>query len=852
MDIIDAIRESRKARKREAREAAGNATTPAKRLSSTCVDLCTVLCLLILAGKLLGATRARAEELGTTTPSPWLTLEVKATRAQKDQEGTGTTTRPEQEERPDVDSLPRGSIRKGRSVGINNKELEFDALDCSTPVNVSSTIINRNGDCIQEEETPRQRPVTVRVLQQAVKTHFSMLRCRARRYRMTYLCNWSTGHSTLVGNEWFFDQEWLVGKEECWTAWKEGRYFGQVVRPNTTNHVYHLTAGHDWSTGTDLHCEGAQWTDFLRQQNHLDERKTNVKGVSNMMVRDHINLELTTVDATMDQGGVVMDQHNQLILPCRAQDEVCRVANHATYIWTMPSPEARCSLYSTRDAPVKGVYLSGPDDRETFLSTDGSMLRLEVLETISLCEGLVSRTSYDSIYLTQNLNHQLFRRPLHESEVSLATYSNAKDEFLHREALHYINDFAKEVREESCRRSKRQRSADFARRAAEQSAILSGETAHLGGNRFVSAAGEAWYTYQCRPIVVRARQAEECYDSLPVTLAEEDLEVYLAARSSSTQERENGSKPLEFFMEPHSHRLTTVGIPGPCAPPFTPLFRNRHQRWIAAGGSKNRFYLAARPQQLEILAMEGSFEPMGTEVDYDGGGIYDAEAIRNMELFSQAPRAGHGLAANLATQSVAGASQGTPVHSGDLFPELRGVAKTLRDPMMTFLSTLWKWVDRYGQLCSIIVGTGILIKGCTWLAGVIMRLFTTPVVGNPLLHVVCAFFPSARALLQEPGKLCSACLGRLRNPDQEPSERPDLPSEEKRLEEMLKQHHELIDLYAERTVERMAAQFRQTGRYEEAAGVIRANLPGTRVYPNAGQAPEEAPLPAPARPPRQL
>ena len=122
--------------------------------------------------------------------------------------------------------------------------------------------------------------------------------------------------------------------------------------------------------------------------------------------------------------------------------------------------------------------------------------------------------------------------------------------------------------------------------------------------------------------------------------------------------------------------------------------------------------MAVKPAQLELFTPNHTATPL-RDLDFEDGGVYHAGFIRSMELFSQAPRAGQGLATNLAVQKDGG-SEGTGlVQSGDLFPELKGMANLVNTKAVSFLSTIWTWVERYGYFCSVVVGTGILLKAAT-------------------------------------------------------------------------------------------------------------------------------------------
>jgi hypothetical protein len=57
-----------------------------------------------------------------------------------------------------------------------------------------------------------------------------------------------------------------------------------------------------------------------------------------------------------------------------------------------------------------------------------------------------------------------------------------------------------------------------------------GQTASLGGGRFVTASGEAWFTYSCKALVVMAREVNRCMTALPIILNTKQYTEYLAIR----------------------------------------------------------------------------------------------------------------------------------------------------------------------------------------------------------------------------------------------------------------------------------------------------------------------------------
>ena len=72
---------------------------------------------------------------------------------------------------------------------------------------------------------------------------------------------------------------------------------------------------------------------------------------------------------------------------------------------------------------------------------------------------------------------------------------------------------------------------------------------NLGDGAFATQAGEAKWEYQCRPVIVTARETEECYLQMPV----------------SYQGQNNSDRwGQEFFLEPLSRLLVTEGISVAC------------------------------------------------------------------------------------------------------------------------------------------------------------------------------------------------------------------------------------------------------------------------------------------------
>ncbi len=674
---------------------------------------------------------------------------------------------------------PRGSVRVGRSINLNHQETEFVALDCSEPANVTSVTVLQALSCRLPEVKIEETPATFRVLQQASSTRFPLYFCSARRYRQMYLCNWETGHTTMLGSEWVFDQEFQISIKECREIWEDQKWDNQRVKLNATTHLLVGRHGWEYMDPDDVHCYG-EWGQYLRMQNTESAKSQSLTGVSNSMVKDHINIKTGTVQGTATASGDVMDWTRQIRLPCPLSAEACSIQDHGVYLWKNPPAEERCPLYSTRKEPVKGMIIADPSGLETFVSNDGSMVRLEKKVAQPRCGGLVYRTDFDHLFLTYEIGHPSFSRPLHESEVSVATYSAASNSFIYADIYNAIAVSSVAIRHQECQRDLAKRGAEYARKAAEQGAVIDGQTAFLGGRHFVSAIGEAWASYYCRPIKVHARKTDSCYDALPVTLTPHDRHRFLLARREGStaarkdprshppqegtpggtnrhpdydQDQQETEVGTEFFIEPHSHRLTTVAHKRSCTYPLFPLYVNALGRWVSMDGGD--FRAAAQPFVMEEMSWKP--EPYITPQDYDfqDAGVYDGNTIRKMDLYSQAPRAGQGLAANLASREVASDLADQTIRSETIFPDLNSFKEVFSHPAIEFFSWFWRIVQTYGKICAIIVGTAIIFKFFKWLFDLVMRLFCTQPTGNIFNHVVVAFCPSMENFLERPSDACA-------------------------------------------------------------------------------------------------
>ena len=93
-------------------------------------------------------------------------------------------------------------------------------------------------------------------------------------------------------------------------------------------------------------------------------------------------------------------------------------------------------------------------------------------------------------------------------------------------------------------------------------------TYRLGGSNYLTAAGEVAYFYKCRPRLVASHTCRHCYDALPVEIASENVTL-------TTYFQADGHEATvpKFYIEPLTHRLTSVAKRYPVCPNSLPDIR---------------------------------------------------------------------------------------------------------------------------------------------------------------------------------------------------------------------------------------------------------------------------------------
>ena len=130
-------------------------------------------------------------------------------------------------------------------------------------------------------------------------------------------------------------------------------------------------------------------------------------------------------------------------------------------------------------------------------------------------------------------------------------------------------------------------------------------------------------TSTCRPRLVAAIRADTCYNALPFEIAKENdtLTFYVQADGQS-------AIVPKFYIEPLTHRLTSVAKKVPYLSKFFARYQDIFGQWFAVTPN----IATTEPPgklDLETLRKKVSFDT-SSDVDLSRGGVYDPDAVDDL------------------------------------------------------------------------------------------------------------------------------------------------------------------------------------------------------------------------------
>jgi hypothetical protein len=110
------------------------------------------------------------------------------------------------------------------------------------------------------------------------------------------------------------------------------------------------------------------------------------KHYEDLVISHQLAITLVEDTALINLDGTLITNKEEIVIACQASENVC-ATSRATYIWDTPTEQEKCLYFESRR--TKGTVVTTETGDSTYMSTDGSMVRLLLKE-----EPLVTGTNY--------------------------------------------------------------------------------------------------------------------------------------------------------------------------------------------------------------------------------------------------------------------------------------------------------------------------------------------------------------------------------------------------------------------------------------------------------------------------
>ena len=603
------------------------------------------------------------------------------------------------------------------------------AYDCGQPTAIVDMGFDHTAVCMGKRGYVQRTAANFVILQHERQRTTPGYRCTIKESRtVTYCGNYD--HQTTLDAYQHFGEEITVSVAECTQIRTQGTYsrFGYENSVNKQGHsrLHIMQVGSSYvSSGMDeVHCQGGDWKPPGAHRP--------IKGV---VVSIHLQISVFEEQfQRLNDLPQVRAVSADVNLPCSFTALGCSTAEGA-FVWT--AYQESCPLARSREASGHTVQ---DEDHEVFISTDGSMIRLILYESVTMPDCpkfLVRRTNYEDIYVSSDPS-ALQVRPLGPSEQSMAYYVRNRDDYLYHHLMDKIEAEFRHVVASDCKARARQLKLEYFLQHNEPRLY----SWLMGNGTFGLAAGEVIYQYTCPHVLVRARETEGCFHELPVTVIT------------------NGSRLFEqeMFLDPLTRTLFAKGTVVPCNPRFLAKFRNHRGDWISAAPELRR---AEAPTSIARITEVTETLHQAARLDPSTGGLYADSAIRENDL-----RLGWAREVLAANTRLVGQSReyhipgATPIAPWDVLPGL---------PPASWSALIWSFLHTWGEVAAVLVACHTILSFVATIIGKIVQMGQLgQIVGcsSRLLYALCLDVILLRTLPEEQ-------KARLR-PRPRTTDRPDL------------------------------------------------------------------------------
>jgi hypothetical protein len=654
-------------------------------------------------------------------------------------------------------------------TSLSSKQREMVAYDCSEPSEAQAVSLLHDPDiqtCEERKLKEKQREETYLLLQKTEKIKVQLWECEVFNTRMFFACG-SASHSAVASRESYFMEPWLQSIEDCnkYLTRKEfhlHRFDNQKlelrnITLNRWNYLTMVRTGWNYNGISDVLCTGGKVPPWELRTFQKDGDNYDNMFMYSMVVTDYVHIRVRKRPAYLaDYEGEtrLILPETQEVLHCSYQDLGCQT-ERSTYIWESFSETDLCPFFLLRK--VTGVSLEEKSEEEetkhsVFVANNQTMIRLQKShKAVSNCGAVMFSTEFPELFLSEEIDSRTLNRPLKAEDASAFLHATVSDRYIYYKSQDNLANAVLGLQQHQCEENRKRSLSAYATRLAKQKSVSDGDTAHLGQGLFLTAAGEVAYLYFCREIIVYAAVIpDQCFNALPVELRDEDADHLRQVLTMPGQDAKAVQLP-QFFREPRSGRITTVAAPIACVSSFAPLYRNRHNNWLKM--MDVGLHPAAQPKNPKNDIPNSFFEVARSELPKPGGAsIYPPLTILHHLLFLAVPNMAITAPLQIARGESAASRRMQVPNPHDLVPPSFDLRQSIRDAALDVtglgrLGRIWAWVEHYGTICSVVIGTVCIYNIIVYLATVWSLLFCNPRRLPWMCHLFHALLPTLANLL---------------------------------------------------------------------------------------------------------
>ena len=564
------------------------------------------------------------------------------------------------------------------------QDVIFEAYDCSDPRSMHDSGFVNAPSCESSATVVESKDAVYQLAYRSQNQKVKGLSCEAIMTRYVRYCG-AYDHETKLLSQTEIAK--TIPVYDCLT-WHEEASFtdpkGQrhPLKIEAVNVVTYFELGHTYigPGSQQVSCEGEQMKSGEETLYHM------VVDVQMKIILRHETFSVSAKE--------VIAHRRDIRLPCSYSLGSCQLSD-VTYSWKQPDT---CELAYVKT--IVGTEVISNRDEVVFMSTDDSLVRLIKKDPVSLCGKVVYTTNYEDWYIHKSSQKAspAFERKILPTEVSIVTYVNNRDDYLYNHIADRIEEELRGVLTNDCNGQVQRMKLDYWLQHADPS--LTGWILDKGV--FATTAGEVIYHYQCPPVTVKAIFLPKCYSALPVQVVQ-----------GAVSKTGNAGSRKQLFLEPLTHRLTTIGIEMPCSTVFKPKYRSLSGSWVETTPEIHSAAAPKLPHEMVRLASIYKDRP-----DFSrGGGLYSPETLKQLDYVREFGRTGEELKQHFANNGGRDYYQnGGPFMAHNAFPEMR-------DPQ--WFSSMWDrtkgFLHRWGEAASILIslyGIFSFVSTCvTWFFG---------------------------------------------------------------------------------------------------------------------------------------